>query len=59
MENIQEGLFDEIDEEPCYKKYVEFRLLPQEKMNPGLMNGYGGILYYLLNVEREAILELR
>lgn len=24
------------------------RLLPQEKINPGMMNGYGGILYWLL-----------
>lgn len=23
-------------------------LLPQEQMNPGLLNGYGGILYYLI-----------
>jgi len=26
----------------------EAQLLPQEKVNPGLMNGYGGILRYLL-----------
>ena len=26
------------------------RLLPQEIVNPGLMNGYGGILGYLINV---------
>ena len=25
-----------------------FRLLPQEKLNPGIMSGYGGILRYLL-----------
>lgn len=25
-----------------------FRLLPQEKLNPGIMSGYGGILLYLL-----------
>lgn len=33
------------------KKYVEnydIKLLHQEKINPGLMSGYGGILYYLL-----------
>lgn len=24
------------------------RLLPQEEINPGFMNGYGGVLYYLL-----------
>ncbi|WP_418474246.1 type 2 lanthipeptide synthetase LanM family protein [Frisingicoccus sp.] len=29
----------------------EIRLLPQEKINPGLMNGYGGILYYLLKCQ--------
>lgn len=26
----------------------EFRLLPQERLNPGIMGGYGGILLYLL-----------
>ena len=29
----------------------EIKLLPQEKINPGLMNGYGGILYFLLRRE--------
>lgn len=28
--------------------WEEVRLLPQEKENPGLLNGYGGILLYLL-----------
>lgn len=27
----------------------EIKLLPQELVNPGIMNGYGGILYYLLH----------
>ena len=27
----------------------EIRLLPQELINPGMMNGYGGILYFLLH----------
>ena len=27
----------------------EINLLPQEMINPGIMNGYGGILYYLLH----------
>lgn len=26
----------------------EFQLLPQERLNPGIMSGYGGILLYLL-----------
>ena len=26
----------------------EIQWLPQEKMNPGFMNGYGGVLYFLL-----------
>lgn len=26
----------------------EFRLLPQERLNPGIMSGYGGILLYFL-----------
>ena len=29
----------------------EIQFLPQEQINPGLMNGYGGILYYLLKQE--------
>lgn len=29
---------------PC-----EIQWIPQEKMNPGFMNGYGGVLYYLLS----------
>ena len=31
------------------------KLLPQEKINPGLMNGYGGILYFLLKQEIPAL----
>lgn len=30
-------------------------LLPQEKINPGLMNGYGGILYFLLKRENHTL----
>ena len=33
----------------------EISLLPQEKINPGLMNGYGGILYFLLKRENHAL----
>ena len=33
----------------------EIRILPQEQINPGLMNGYGGILYYLLKQEIPAL----
>ena len=28
--------------------YEKIRLLPQERMNPGLMGGYGGVLLHLL-----------
>ena len=31
------------------------KLLSQEKINPGLMNGYGGILYFLLKQEIRAL----
>ena len=31
------------------------KLLPQEKLNPGLMSGYGGILYYLLKKTGEHV----
>lgn len=31
------------------------KLLPQERINPGLMNGYGGILYFLLKQEISAL----
>ncbi len=30
----------------------QISLLPQEKLNPGLMNGYGGMLLYLLSFNR-------
>lgn len=30
----------------------EISLLTQERLNPGLMNGYGGILLYLLNLDK-------
>ena len=30
----------------CMKENINY--LPQELLNPGLMNGYGGILLYLL-----------
>lgn len=32
----------------CLKKIGKMELLPQESMNPGLMNGYGGIIYYFM-----------
>lgn len=32
----------------CLKEMIH--MLPQERLNPGLMNGYGGILLYLLNL---------
>ena len=38
-------------EKTNYQKIVEssdIQLLPQETMNPGFWNGYGGILYYLI-----------
>ena len=33
----------------------EISLLPQEKINLGLMNGYGGILYFLLKRENHTL----
>lgn len=47
--------------EPNAKRYEgicpdeEIEFLPQERMNPGLFNGYGGVLYYLLKVKGEKI----
>lgn len=47
--------------EPNAKRYEgiwpdeEIKFLPQERMNPGLFNGYGGVLYYLLKVKGEKI----
>lgn len=33
-----------------YAKYLKsFKLLPQELLNPGFMNGYGGIIYSILS----------
>ena len=37
-----------------YRRYFqreEVRLLPQEKVNPGLLNGYGGVLLCLINAD--------
>lgn len=39
------------DKEEIFSSYLvweKIRLLPQERDNPGLMNGYGGILLYLV-----------
>ena len=39
------------DEEGGFSNYLleeEVYLLPQEKENPGILNGYGGILLYLI-----------
>ncbi|WP_418489284.1 hypothetical protein [Frisingicoccus sp.] len=33
----------------------EISLLLQEKINPGLINGYGGILYFLLKRENHTL----
>lgn len=41
------------------EKYIfmkeDITLLPQEKMNPGLFNGYGGIIYYMLKKQDKNI----
>lgn len=37
-----------LGEELNIKADYNINLLPQETLNPGLLNGYGGILYYLL-----------
>lgn len=43
----------ELAEQSLWKKnlkrgnFVDIRLLPQERMNPGIMGGYGGVLLYL------------
>lgn len=34
-----------------YFQREEVRLLPQEKVNPGLLNGYGGVLLCLINAD--------
>ena len=31
-----------------FNVFKEVRLLPQEERNPGFMNGYGGILFWLI-----------
>ena len=38
----KEGVFN------SYLAWEKVQLLPQEKENPGLLNGYGGILLYLV-----------
>lgn len=42
-----------LEEEMNIKMDYNVKLLPQETLNPGLLNGYGGILYYLLCEEKE------
>lgn len=37
---------------------ADIKLFPQEMMNPGLMNGYGGILYYLLREKTDKIVKI-
>lgn len=44
----EKGIFKETGE-GCILCGNEIHLLPQELVNPGIMNGYGGILFYLLH----------
>ena len=50
--SLEHRLFKFLGKEKTnYQKIVEssdIQLLPQETMNPGFWNGYGGILYYLI-----------
>ena len=41
---IQKGAEDE----EMILEDMSIKLLPQERLNPGLMNGYGSVLYYLI-----------
>jgi len=48
LEKASEILGDKEEISSNYPVWGKFCLLPQEKENPGLMNGYGGILLYLI-----------
>ena len=51
MEYLNETLGEEMEVKSKIQLGGDFKLLPQERMNPGMMSGYGGILYYFLNKE--------
>lgn len=53
LKKASEILGDEQDEHYNYCSGETVHLLPQEKVNPGLMNGYGGILLYLIQIQDE------
>lgn len=44
----KQGIIAQNDKQKKYENCL-IKLLPQEKMNPGFMNGYGGIIYFLLH----------
>jgi len=48
LEKASEFLEDKKEIFNYYPAKEDVYLLPQEKENPGLMNGYGGILLYLI-----------
>ena len=48
LEKASEFLGDKEDIFDSYLACDEVKLLPQERENPGLLNGYGGILLYLI-----------
>ncbi len=45
-----EELIGEVEIPKVLNDGEEIAFLPQEKLNPGLMNGYGGVLMYLLKI---------
>ncbi len=53
LKKASEILGEEQDEHYNYCSGETVHLLPQEKVNPGLMNGYGGILLYLMQIQDE------
>ena len=48
LEKASEVLGDKDEIFSSYPAWEEVQLLPQEKESPGLLNGYGGILLYLV-----------
>lgn len=48
-----EELIGEVEIPDVLNEGEEISFLPQEKLNPGLMNGYGGVLMYLLKIFQE------
>ena len=58
MEYLNETLGEEMEVKSKIRLVGDFKLLPQERMNPGMMSGYGGILYYFLDKKYNGLIRV-